>query len=109
MSLIIRKRLSCSELSYMEIDSSPPLGARRRFSALMDTHRLCSPLEGDSEQQPRQHPVKTRGKSFEGVVVPSTAQAEQSVPLKEDVGGAVGGESSGEEEEREKQNQIVAV
>ncbi|XP_048848076.1 microtubule-associated serine/threonine-protein kinase 1-like isoform X3 [Brienomyrus brachyistius] len=95
------KRLSCSELSYMESDSSPPLGARRRFSALMDTHRLSSPLEGDPEQQPRQHPVKTRGKSFEGVVATSTAQAEQSAPLKEDVGGAVGdimrtaGESAG--------------
>nr|XP_023692022.1 microtubule-associated serine/threonine-protein kinase 1-like isoform X1 [Paramormyrops kingsleyae] len=84
------KRLSCSELSYMESDSSPPLGARRRFSALMDTHRLSSPLEGDPEQQPRQHPVKTRGKSFEGVAATSTAQAEQSAPLKEDVGGAMG-------------------
>uniref|UniRef100_A0A4W6FXP3 non-specific serine/threonine protein kinase n=1 Tax=Lates calcarifer TaxID=8187 RepID=A0A4W6FXP3_LATCA len=40
------KRLSCSESLYMEGDASPPLGARRRFSALMDTHRFASPLEG---------------------------------------------------------------
>uniref|UniRef100_A0A3Q0R0Y8 non-specific serine/threonine protein kinase n=1 Tax=Amphilophus citrinellus TaxID=61819 RepID=A0A3Q0R0Y8_AMPCI len=43
------KRLSCSESLYMEGDASPPLGARRRFSALMDTHRFASPLEGESE------------------------------------------------------------
>uniref|UniRef100_A0A671YKA9 non-specific serine/threonine protein kinase n=1 Tax=Sparus aurata TaxID=8175 RepID=A0A671YKA9_SPAAU len=49
------KRLSCSESSFIESDSSPPSGARRRFSALMDTHRLASPLEVDSEL-----PVPTR-------------------------------------------------
>uniref|UniRef100_A0A8C2ZSB4 non-specific serine/threonine protein kinase n=1 Tax=Cyclopterus lumpus TaxID=8103 RepID=A0A8C2ZSB4_CYCLU len=43
------KRLSCSESSFTESDYSPPSGARRRFSALMDTHRLSSPLEVDSE------------------------------------------------------------
>uniref|UniRef100_A0A3Q4HQY3 non-specific serine/threonine protein kinase n=1 Tax=Neolamprologus brichardi TaxID=32507 RepID=A0A3Q4HQY3_NEOBR len=43
------KRLSCSESLYTEGDASPPLGARRRFSALMDTHRFASPLEGESE------------------------------------------------------------
>uniref|UniRef100_A0A672NC85 non-specific serine/threonine protein kinase n=1 Tax=Sinocyclocheilus grahami TaxID=75366 RepID=A0A672NC85_SINGR len=42
------KRLSCSELSFTESESSPP-GARRRFSALMDTHRFASPLEGDGD------------------------------------------------------------
>uniref|UniRef100_A0A8C7RZC8 non-specific serine/threonine protein kinase n=1 Tax=Oncorhynchus mykiss TaxID=8022 RepID=A0A8C7RZC8_ONCMY len=45
----IRKRLSCSESSFTESDSSPPSGARRRFSALMDTHRFASPLEADPE------------------------------------------------------------
>ncbi|XP_069051931.1 microtubule-associated serine/threonine-protein kinase 1 isoform X3 [Lepisosteus oculatus] len=45
------KRFSCSESSYTESDSSPPLGARRRFSALMDTQRFASPQEGDSETQ----------------------------------------------------------
>uniref|UniRef100_A0AAX7VXM8 non-specific serine/threonine protein kinase n=1 Tax=Astatotilapia calliptera TaxID=8154 RepID=A0AAX7VXM8_ASTCA len=43
------KRLSCSESSFTESDSSPPSGARRRFSALMDSYRLASPLELDSE------------------------------------------------------------
>uniref|UniRef100_A0A8C7ZXG7 non-specific serine/threonine protein kinase n=1 Tax=Oryzias sinensis TaxID=183150 RepID=A0A8C7ZXG7_9TELE len=43
------KRLSCSESLHMDGDASPPLGARRRFSALMDTHRFASPLEGDPD------------------------------------------------------------
>ncbi|XP_053150221.1 microtubule-associated serine/threonine-protein kinase 1 isoform X5 [Hemicordylus capensis] len=43
------KRLSASESSYTESDSSPPLGARRRFSALMDTSRFAVPLETDHE------------------------------------------------------------
>ncbi|XP_034996779.2 microtubule-associated serine/threonine-protein kinase 1 isoform X2 [Zootoca vivipara] len=43
------KRLSASESSYTESDSSPPLGARRRFSALMDTSRFAVPLETDNE------------------------------------------------------------
>uniref|UniRef100_A0A8C1LCB6 non-specific serine/threonine protein kinase n=1 Tax=Cyprinus carpio TaxID=7962 RepID=A0A8C1LCB6_CYPCA len=53
------KRLSCSESSFTESDSSPP-GARRRFSALMDTHRFASPLEGDGDV----------GLSLEGASVP---------------------------------------
>ncbi|XP_060539424.1 microtubule-associated serine/threonine-protein kinase 1 isoform X1 [Pantherophis guttatus] len=43
------KQLSASESSYTESDSSPPLGARRRFSALMDTSRFAVPLESDNE------------------------------------------------------------
>uniref|UniRef100_A0A9J7XIY7 non-specific serine/threonine protein kinase n=1 Tax=Cyprinus carpio carpio TaxID=630221 RepID=A0A9J7XIY7_CYPCA len=39
------KRLSYSESLYMEGDCSPPMGARRRFSALMDTHRFAAPQE----------------------------------------------------------------
>ncbi|XP_016113824.1 microtubule-associated serine/threonine-protein kinase 1 isoform X2 [Sinocyclocheilus grahami] len=63
------KRLSCSELSFTESESSPP-GARRRFSALMDTHRFASPLEGDGDVHTRQTPIKTRGLSLEGASVP---------------------------------------
>uniref|UniRef100_A0A8C5ALQ4 non-specific serine/threonine protein kinase n=1 Tax=Gadus morhua TaxID=8049 RepID=A0A8C5ALQ4_GADMO len=48
------KRLSCSESLYSEGDSSPPLGARRRFSALMDTHRFASPMEGEPDPLSRQ-------------------------------------------------------
>uniref|UniRef100_A0A3Q3KD32 non-specific serine/threonine protein kinase n=1 Tax=Monopterus albus TaxID=43700 RepID=A0A3Q3KD32_MONAL len=50
------KRLSCSESLYMEGDASPPLGARRRFSALMDTHRFASPLEAEPDFLSRQPP-----------------------------------------------------
>ncbi|KAA0706256.1 Microtubule-associated serine/threonine-protein kinase 1 [Triplophysa tibetana] len=57
------KRLSCSESSFTESDSSPP-GARRRFSALVDTHRFVSHLEGDSDHT-RQPVIKARGSSLE--------------------------------------------
>uniref|UniRef100_A0A3B4ZB85 Microtubule associated serine/threonine kinase 1b n=1 Tax=Stegastes partitus TaxID=144197 RepID=A0A3B4ZB85_9TELE len=68
--LFFRKRLSCSESSFTESDSSPPSGARRRFSALMDTYRLASPLELDSELPvpSKQPPVKARGTSLEGAM-----------------------------------------
>ncbi|XP_056608313.1 microtubule-associated serine/threonine-protein kinase 1 isoform X1 [Triplophysa dalaica] len=58
------KRLSCSESSFTESDSSPP-GARRRFSALVDTHRFVSHLEGDSDAHARQPVFKARGSSLE--------------------------------------------
>ncbi|XP_048870435.1 microtubule-associated serine/threonine-protein kinase 1-like isoform X1 [Brienomyrus brachyistius] len=84
------KRLSCSESLYMEGDSSPPLGARRRFSALMDTHRFASPLEADSEIPARQPPLKARGMSLEGTTVPPPGQVEQKATLKEGVEPAAG-------------------
>ncbi|KAI5625931.1 microtubule-associated serine/threonine-protein kinase 1 isoform X1 [Silurus asotus] len=71
------KRLSCSESLYMEGDASPPLGARRRFSALMDTHRFASPLEGDTETQPQQSGAKSRGSSVEGTTAPSSPSASE--------------------------------
>uniref|UniRef100_A0A671PWS9 non-specific serine/threonine protein kinase n=1 Tax=Sinocyclocheilus anshuiensis TaxID=1608454 RepID=A0A671PWS9_9TELE len=79
------KRLSCSESSFTESDSSPP-GARRRFSALMDTHRFASPLEGDGDVHTRQTPIKTRGSSLEGASMPvykllRPADATPAVPL----------------------------
>uniref|UniRef100_H2RJ12 non-specific serine/threonine protein kinase n=1 Tax=Takifugu rubripes TaxID=31033 RepID=H2RJ12_TAKRU len=60
------KRLSCSESLYMEGDASPPLGARRRFSALMDTHRFASPADGEPDFLSRQVPIKVRGTSLDG-------------------------------------------
>ncbi|XP_034566927.1 microtubule-associated serine/threonine-protein kinase 1-like isoform X2 [Notolabrus celidotus] len=82
------KRLSCSESSFLESDSSPPSGARRRFSALMDTHRLASPLEVDSEVTvpSRQQPVKARGVSLEGAMGAVSAQIDQRQILKESNG-----------------------
>uniref|UniRef100_A0A8C8F8M7 non-specific serine/threonine protein kinase n=1 Tax=Oncorhynchus tshawytscha TaxID=74940 RepID=A0A8C8F8M7_ONCTS len=74
------KRLSCSESSFTESDSSPPSGARRRFSALMDTHRFASPLEADPELPvpTRQLPVKARGTSLEGAMGTTSPQGSRA-------------------------------
>nr|XP_020452613.1 microtubule-associated serine/threonine-protein kinase 1-like isoform X4 [Monopterus albus] len=77
------KRLSCSESLYMEGDASPPLGARRRFSALMDTHRFASPLEAEPDFLSRQVTIKLRGTSLDGTCVPSPSLLEQRASLKE--------------------------
>uniref|UniRef100_A0A8C7RZ61 non-specific serine/threonine protein kinase n=1 Tax=Oncorhynchus mykiss TaxID=8022 RepID=A0A8C7RZ61_ONCMY len=76
--VVSRKRLSCSESSFTESDSSPPSGARRRFSALMDTHRFASPLEADPELPvpTRQPPVKARGTSLEGAMGTTSSQGD---------------------------------
>ncbi|CAM4474427.1 unnamed protein product [Leuciscus chuanchicus] len=71
------KRLSCSESLYMEGDFSPPMGARRRFSALMDTHRFAAPQEGDGELSARQGATKTPGPSVEGATAPSSPSANE--------------------------------
>ncbi|XP_054614718.1 microtubule-associated serine/threonine-protein kinase 1-like isoform X3 [Dunckerocampus dactyliophorus] len=86
------KRLSCSETSFAESDYSPPSGARRRFSALMDTHRLASPLEVDSEQsisrgQPQ---VKVRGTSLEGAMGAISSQSDLKTFLKDSNGFTAG-------------------
>ncbi|XP_034755679.1 microtubule-associated serine/threonine-protein kinase 1 isoform X1 [Etheostoma cragini] len=77
------KRLSCSESLCMDGDGSPPLGARRRFSALMDTHRFASTLEGEPDFLSRQAPMKVRGTSLDGTSVPSSSFLEQRNSLKE--------------------------
>ncbi|XP_048052169.1 microtubule-associated serine/threonine-protein kinase 1 isoform X1 [Megalobrama amblycephala] len=71
------KRLSCSESLYMEGDFSPPMGARRRFSALMDTHRFAAPQEGDGELFARQGAGKAPGSSVEGATAPSSPSANE--------------------------------
>ncbi|XP_061685361.1 microtubule-associated serine/threonine-protein kinase 1 isoform X2 [Syngnathoides biaculeatus] len=77
------KRLSCSESLYMDGDASPPLGARRRFSALMDTHRFASPIEGEPEFASRPTPIRVRGTSLDGTGVPSIHHIEPRSSLKE--------------------------
>ncbi|GAA6108039.1 microtubule-associated serine/threonine-protein kinase 1 isoform X1, partial [Tachysurus ichikawai] len=73
------KRLSCSVYSFTESESSPP-GVRRRFSALMDAHRVTSPLETDTDSHTRHTPVKTRGTSLEGATMAtSSGVAESSI------------------------------
>ncbi|XP_042248724.1 microtubule-associated serine/threonine-protein kinase 1-like isoform X1 [Thunnus albacares] len=86
------KRLSCSESSFTESDSSPPSGARRRFSALMDTHRLASPLEVDSELPvpSRQPSVKARGASLEGAMGAISSQGDLRTFLKDSNGFTAG-------------------
>lgn len=49
----------------MEGDCSPPMGARRRFSALMDTHRFATSQEGDAELVARLWGTKASGSSVE--------------------------------------------
>lgn len=78
-----RKRLSCSESLSVEGDASPPLGARRRFSALMDTHRFASPADGEPDFLSRQVPIKVRGTSLDGTSVPSPSLLEQRSSMKE--------------------------
>ncbi|XP_008315563.1 microtubule-associated serine/threonine-protein kinase 1 [Cynoglossus semilaevis] len=81
------KRLSYSESLYMEGDASPPLGVRRRFSALMDTHRFVSTLEGEQDFLSRQAPIKVRGTSLDGTGIPLPSVLEQRTSLK-DINGA---------------------
>lgn len=71
----------------MEGDASPPLGARRRFSALMDTHRFASPADGEPDFLSRQVPIKVRGTSLDGTSIPSPNLLEQKNSLK-DINGA---------------------
>ncbi len=82
----------------MEGDASPPLGARRRFSALMDTHRFASPLDSELDVPSRQVPIKVRGTSLDGTSVPSPSLLEQRNSLKEINGAGVlaGGKSQRE-------------
>lgn len=50
------KRFSASEASFLEGEASPPLGARRRFSALLDPSRFSAPQEDEDEAQLRRSP-----------------------------------------------------
>ncbi|XP_051559148.1 microtubule-associated serine/threonine-protein kinase 1-like isoform X2 [Myxocyprinus asiaticus] len=85
------KRLSCSESLYIEGDCSPPMGARRRFSALMDTHRFAPPQVDDGELIARQIGVKAPGSSVEGVAAPSSPSAnEQRNAVKEVISACKG-------------------
>ncbi|XP_056678648.1 microtubule-associated serine/threonine-protein kinase 1 isoform X8 [Monodelphis domestica] len=50
------KRLSASESSFLEGEASPPLGARRRFSALLEPSRFSAPQEDEDEGRVRRPP-----------------------------------------------------
>ncbi|KAG3280201.1 microtubule associated serine/threonine kinase 1 [Ictidomys tridecemlineatus] len=47
------KRFSASEASFLEGEASPPLGARRRFSALLEPSRFSAPQEDEDEARLR--------------------------------------------------------
>ncbi|XP_032740028.1 microtubule-associated serine/threonine-protein kinase 1 isoform X1 [Lontra canadensis] len=50
------KRFSASEASFLEGEASPPLGARRRFSALLEPSRFSAPQEDEDEGRLRRPP-----------------------------------------------------
>ncbi|XP_045145641.1 microtubule-associated serine/threonine-protein kinase 1 [Echinops telfairi] len=50
------KRFSASEATFLEGEASPPLGARRRFSALLEPSRFSSPQEDEDEARLRRPP-----------------------------------------------------
>lgn len=50
------KRFSASEATFLEGEASPPLGARRRFSALLEPSRFSSPQEEEDEARLRRPP-----------------------------------------------------
>ncbi|GAB1293403.1 Microtubule-associated serine/threonine-protein kinase 1 [Apodemus speciosus] len=50
------KRFSASEASFLEGEASPPLGARRRFSALLEPSRFSAPQEDEDEARLRRPP-----------------------------------------------------
>ncbi|KAI4583816.1 hypothetical protein MJG53_007095 [Ovis ammon polii x Ovis aries] len=50
------KRFSASEASFLEGEASPPLGARRRFSALLEPSRFSTPQEEEDEARLRRPP-----------------------------------------------------
>ncbi|XP_035888317.1 microtubule-associated serine/threonine-protein kinase 1 isoform X6 [Phyllostomus discolor] len=52
----ISKRFSASEASFLEGEASPPLGARRRFSALLEPSRFSAPQEDEDEARLRRPP-----------------------------------------------------
>nr|XP_033771301.1 microtubule-associated serine/threonine-protein kinase 2 isoform X2 [Geotrypetes seraphini] len=71
---ILRKRLSVSESSHTESDSSPPLTARQRCSALVDMPRFAISTEDEGSTQKKQ----------QDLAIPSTFElregASQSIP-----------------------------
>ncbi|XP_078527835.1 microtubule-associated serine/threonine-protein kinase 2 isoform X2 [Lissotriton helveticus] len=71
---IFRKRLSVSESSHTESDSSPPLTVRRRCSALVDMPRFA--ISADEESSPLKKPLQPH----EGGLL-STVTSREGVPV----------------------------
>lgn len=72
------KRFSASEASFLEGEASPPLGARRRFSALLEPSRFTAPQEDEDEARLRRPPRPSSDppSSLDTRVSKETAQGE---------------------------------
>ncbi|KAM5323054.1 microtubule-associated serine/threonine-protein kinase 2 isoform 1-T1 [Glossophaga mutica] len=96
---ILRKRLSVSESSHTESDSSPPLTVRRRCSGLLDVPRFPeSPEEATStpRKQQQEGVWLLTPLSGEGAPGPIPERpVEQQLKLDGDPGGQSGGSSPG--------------
>lgn len=80
----------------MEGDFSPPMGARRRFSALMDTHRFAAPQEGDGELFARQGAGKAPGSSVEGATALASPSANEQRSAGKEVMSTSASKGAGE-------------
>ncbi|XP_036158379.1 microtubule-associated serine/threonine-protein kinase 1 isoform X2 [Myotis myotis] len=87
------KRFSASEASFLEGEASPPLGARRRFSALLEPSRFSAPQEDEDETQLRRsaRPTSDPPGSLDARVPKEAAQGD---------GPASGGESEATDQPR---------
>lgn len=65
---LLSKRFSASEASFLEGEASPPLGARRRFSALLEPSRFNTPQEDEDE-------VRLRRPARPGPELPGSLEA----------------------------------
>ncbi|KAM6415199.1 microtubule-associated serine/threonine-protein kinase 2 isoform 2-T2 [Rhynochetos jubatus] len=87
---ILRKRLSMSESSHTESDSSPPLTVRRRCSGLLDMPRFAISAEDEGAVLKRPQSegmLLSTVQSREGLPVPIPEQpVEQELPLEGDAG-----------------------
>uniref|UniRef100_A0A8D0GTY2 non-specific serine/threonine protein kinase n=1 Tax=Sphenodon punctatus TaxID=8508 RepID=A0A8D0GTY2_SPHPU len=85
---ILRKRLSVSESSHTESDSSPPLTVRRRCSGLLDMPRFAISAEEEGnapKKQPLDGTLLATVPSREGVPLPIPEQpVERDLQLDED-------------------------
>lgn len=99
LSRSLRKRLSVSESSHTESDSSPPLTVRRRCSGLLDApHFAESPEEatGTPRKQQQEGVWLLTPLSGEGAPGPVPERpVEQQLKLDGDPGGQSGGSSPG--------------
>ncbi|MEE6495337.1 hypothetical protein FKM82_002016 [Ascaphus truei] len=89
---ILRKRLSASESSHTESDSSPPLTVRRRCSALVDMPRFAISTEEELRSLKKQHQLQKEAVSTptllprEGVTLAILEQpVERELKLDEEI------------------------